>query len=442
MQKFELTPRQKEANELVAGQATHCMLFGGSRSGKTFLTVRNIVLRALKAPNSRHAILRFRFNHIKSSIIYDTFPKVMQIAFPDVEWELNKTDWFAKLPNGSEIWFGGLDDKERVEKILGNEYVTIYLNECSQISYASVQVVLTRLAQKVYVNVQGMKEVPLKPRMFYDCNPPGKGHWTYRLFIKHEDPDARTPLKRPSNYVSFQMNPKDNTQNLSDEYLETLESMSTKLRKRFLEGEFTDDNPNALFKDETFDKWRVEDTPQLLRVVVAVDPSGSEGNEGNDAIGIVVAGLGVDGNVYVLEDCTINAAPTVWGNVAVTAFDRHKADVVVGEVNYGGAMVKYVIQTSRPHTPFQQVTASRGKAVRAEPISVLYEDGKVRHLGYFKDLEDELLDFSTHGFVGDKSPNRADAVVWAISSLMPRILGKKKERTQVNIQPITNKWGK
>lgn len=440
MQKFKLTPKQEEANELVGSDATHCMLFGGSRSGKTFLTVRNIVLRALKAPNSRHAILRFRFNHIKSSIIYDTFPKVMSIAFPDVEWQLNKTDWFAILPNGSEIWFGGLDDKERVEKILGNEYVTIYLNECSQISYPSVQIVLTRLAQKVYVNVQGIEQVPLKPRMFYDCNPPSKGHWTYRLFIKKEDPDSRTPLRRPSNYVSFQMNPKDNEQNLSDEYLETLESMSTKLRKRFLEGEFTDDNPNALFKDETFDKWRAEEVPQLLRVVVAVDPSGSDGDEGNDAIGIVVAGLGIDGNVYVLEDCTINAAPTVWGNVAVTAFDRHKADVVVGEVNYGGAMVKYVIQTSRPHTPFMQVTASRGKHVRAEPISVLYEDGKVRHVGYFKELEDELLDFSTTGFTGDKSPNRADALVWAISALMPKILGKKKEIKQVTVQPITNKW--
>lgn len=442
MQKFELTPRQLEANKLVASSATHCMLFGGSRSGKTFLTIRNIILRALKAPDSRHAILRFRFNHIKSSIIYDTFPKVMKIAFPEIEWKLNRTDWFATLPNGSEIWFGGLDDKERVEKILGNEYVTIYLNECSQISYASVQMVLTRLAQKTYMNIQGVEQKLLKPRMFYDCNPPSKGHWTYKQFIKKEDPEAKVPLLNPSNYISFQMNPKDNEQNLSDEYLETLNSMSSKMRKRFLEGEFTDDNPNALFKYETFDKWRAEEAPQLLRVVVAVDPSGSEGNDGSDAIGIVVAGLGVDGNVYVVEDCTINAAPAIWGNVAVTAFDRNKADVVVGEVNYGGAMVKYVIQTSRPHTPFMQVTASRGKHVRAEPISVLYEDGKVRHLGKFEELEDELLDFSTTGFTGSKSPNRADALVWAVSALIPKIINPKKERTAVNISPINNKWNK
>jgi phage terminase large subunit len=95
------------------------MLFGGSRSGKTFLLVRNVVFRALKAPKSRHAIFRFRFNHVKSSIVQDTFPKVMDLAFPGVKWNLNKTDWYVEFPNGSQVWFAGLDDKERTEKILG-----------------------------------------------------------------------------------------------------------------------------------------------------------------------------------------------------------------------------------------------------------------------------------------------------------------------------------
>jgi phage terminase large subunit-like protein len=98
-----------------------------------------------------------------------------------------------------------------------------------------------------------------------------------------------------------------------------------------------------LFSDETIEKWRVIDgvVPQLIRVVVAVDPSGAESaeNSDNDAIGIVVAGLGIDGNIYVLEDCTVTAGPAVWGRIATTAFDRHKADLIVGETNYGGAMV-------------------------------------------------------------------------------------------------------
>jgi phage terminase large subunit len=111
--------------------------FGGSRSGKTFLLTRNVAMRALKAPNSRHAIFRYRFNALKASVIFDTFPAVMRAAFPQVPYKLDKTDWYATFPNGSQIWFGGLDDKERAEKILGMEFVTIYLNECSQIPLGS-----------------------------------------------------------------------------------------------------------------------------------------------------------------------------------------------------------------------------------------------------------------------------------------------------------------
>jgi len=97
----KFTAKQESAQTILAGSATHIMLFGGSRSGKTFLLVRNVVMRALKAPKSRHAILRFRFNHVKASIVADTFPKVMELCFPGVRWDLNKTDWFAELPNGS-----------------------------------------------------------------------------------------------------------------------------------------------------------------------------------------------------------------------------------------------------------------------------------------------------------------------------------------------------
>ncbi|GAG27763.1 unnamed protein product, partial [marine sediment metagenome] len=120
---------------MLTGSATNLMLFGGSRSGKTFLFIRNIIMRAMMAPGSRHAVLRFRFAHVKNAVVLDTFPKVLKLCFPELpsaDSMLNKTDWYAQLPNGSQIWFGGLDDKERTEKILGQEYVTIFLNECSQ----------------------------------------------------------------------------------------------------------------------------------------------------------------------------------------------------------------------------------------------------------------------------------------------------------------------
>ena len=430
---FQFTPKQLEAQQVLAGPATHLMLYGGSRSGKTLLHTRNTVMRALKAPGSRHLIARFRLNHVKNAIIMDTFPKVMRDCFPGVPADVSKQDYFWKGANGSEIWFAGLDDKERTEKVLGSEYSTIFLNECSQIPWSSRQLVVTRLAQRVTQVIQGREPQLLRPRMYYDCNPPSKAHWTFRLFRQKVDPETRDPLKRPEDYAEFQMNPRDNVQNLSADYLTTLAGLSARMRRRFEFGEYAEATQNALFDEAVIDRWRVMDgdLPPFVRVVVAVDPSGAgdSDNADNDAIGIVVAALGQDGIGYVLEDCTVKAGPGTWGKVATDAYDRHKADVIVGEANFGGDMVRATIQTARLRTPFKKVTASRGKVVRAEPFSSLYEQGKVRHVGMFPELEDELCAMSTTGYTGAGSPNRADAAIWALAELFPAIVaGPKVER--------------
>jgi len=420
---IEWTPKQKEALALLADPTKkQILLAGGSRSGKTFLLLSALVSRALRCNGSRHAVLRFRFGHVKQSVVYDTFPSVMSKVFPAAQYEMNKSDFFVRFPNGSEIWFGGLDDKERTEKILGNEYATIFLNECSQISYTARSMAATRLAQLV----KDQDGKPLQPRMYLDCNPPDKGHWTYRMFKAKVDPETRAELSDAEQYGFMQLNPVDNQQNLSADYIKTLEALPPRLRKRFLEGEFRDASPNALFSEEAIERWRNIDRelPDMLRIIVAVDPSGAddEDNVDNDEIGIVVCGLGIDGNAYVLEDLTCKAGPGVWGKVATDAFDRWQADRIVGETNYGGAMVGFVIRTARPRTPFRCVTASRGKVVRAEPISSLVSAGKVRMAGIFRELEDELCAFTTHGYMGENSPNRADALIWSVSDLFPELV--------------------
>lgn len=449
MSEFHLTPKQQEAQELLNGPAQHVMLAGGSRSGKTVLAVRKIIQRALKAPGSRHAILRFRFGHCIQSIVHGTYPWVRKNCFPQIPYtpkEINHSAWFATLPGGSEVWFGGLDDKERVEKILGNEYASIMLNECSQIPYASRNMAVTRLAQKVEDRATGK---PLRLKMYYDENPPDKGHWSYKLFKTHQDPDSKQYLPDPENYAFMQLNPRDNVENLPPEYLKTLESLPPRLRKRFLDGEFRDAAPNALFSDEVLERWRNidQDLPEMLRIVVAVDPSGADDNENvdNDEIGIVVCGLGVDGNGYVLEDLTCKAGPGTWGRVATQAFERHGADRIVAEVNFGGAMVGSTIRAARPRTPFRPVTASRGKVVRAEPISTLCDSGKIRMAGFFRELEDELTAFTTYGYTGDHSPNRADAMIWGMSDLFPDMLKhedeiKKPQQTPFIRRPSRTGW--
>jgi hypothetical protein len=446
---FAFTAKQLEAIKVVAGPATHIMLYGGSRSGKTFLHVRNIVLRALKAPGSHHCILRFRFNHLKASVILGTFPKVMKLCFPEVKYVLSKTDWYVTFPNLSELWFGGLDDKERTEKILGQEYSTMLFNEASQIPKQARDTAITRLAElaetRLVVDGKEVTDGVLKPRALYDCNPPNKNHWTYLEFVKHVDPETRRPLPNPHDFAWFKMNPQDNAANLSSNYLQTLGQLSARMRKRFLDGEFADATPNALFSEECIDKWRVLDgkLPEFVRVVVGVDPSGSgdEANADADAIGTCVGGLGVDGNAYLLEDCTVKAGPATWGKNAVSAYDRHEADVIVGETNYGGDMVRFVIQTARKRIPFKKVTASRGKHVRADPFSALYEHGKIRHVGVFQDLEDELTAFSTTGYTGPNSPNRADAWIWVLAELFPALVAPKKETKKFErVEHGANAW--
>ena len=234
---MKLTARQEQAQAVLAGPATHLMLYGGSRSGKTFLLTRNVVMRALKAPGSRHAIVRFRFNAVKASVVLDTFPKVMELAFPGVKADLSKSDWFARLTNKSEIWFAGLDDKERTEKILGQEYATIMLNEVSQIPWNSRNMAVTRLAQRVMQKIDGQPETELPLRMYYDCNPPSKAHWTYKRFIKKVDPETGKPLENPGDYASFQINPGDNAANLSSNYMSTLQALPEPLRSQMLYGE-------------------------------------------------------------------------------------------------------------------------------------------------------------------------------------------------------------
>jgi predicted phage terminase large subunit-like protein len=158
-----------------------------------------------------------------------------------------------------------------------------------------------------------------------------------------------------------------------------------------------------------------------------------------------VCGLGTDGVGYVLEDLTIKAGPSTWGGVAVSAYERHMADLIVGEKNFGGEMVRFVVEAAAEkaakRVPFKFVQASRGKVVRAEPISALHEKGKIRFMGRFNQLEDELCAFTHNGYAGERSPNRADAFVWAMTELFhgmtkreeaPRSRPRMQMRQQAN----------
>jgi phage terminase large subunit-like protein len=408
-----LTPRQQEAQELLRQGRRHTLLVGGSRSGKTTLLVHEIASRALDAENSRHAILRLHANAARASIALDTLPKVFRVAWPGEPLKHRRTEGYFSLRNGSEIWIGGLDDAERVEKILGREFATIFFNECSQIPYASVMIALTRLAQVIERLTQAA---------FYDLNPAGKGHWTNILFGDARDPVSRQPIEDPGNYARMFLNPADNADNLTRDYLDSLARLPERQRKRFYEGVYIDELDGALFSYEIIARARIDalPMPRRARIVVAVDPSGasSADDQRADEIGIIVAAKGDDGHAYVLADRSLRDAPAAWGRAAVHALHEFDADCIVAEENFGGEMVRFVIRAADPNVKVHVISASRGKIVRAEPVSALYEQGLVHHVGRFRVLEDQLCAFTTAGYRGEGSPDHADALVFAIGELL------------------------
>ena len=417
----------------------HNLLVGGSRSGKTFHLVKHVMRRALLADDSRHGIFRLRGNAIQASIRLDTLPKVARVCYPRLRLQYKERDGFVLLPNDSQIWLGGLDEKERIEKVLGQEFATIYLNEASQIRYSSVNVIRTRLAQVARTNTGKI----LAQQELMDLNPVGKSHYSYREFVEGIDPETRKPiLDWDKDYFYAFVQPHDNAPNLDPRYLADLAKAPPRYRKRFLEGQYVADVDGALWTLEALEQARAVDTeiPSTLdRVVVALDPSGTSGRDSrreniSDDIGMIVAGragLGPDAVGWLLEDATCNEPPREWGRRAVALFRKWHADKIVAEANFGGAMVREVIDAAARQMgvvlpPVELVTASRGKSVRAEPVSVLtgyerdgeWEGCRVRHAGEFTELEEELLNFSVYGYLGPNSPNSADAYVWAMTDLM------------------------
>jgi len=410
MQSFKKTPDQVKATQLLAGPYKWIMLHGGSRSGKTFILIRAMCIRAMKVPGSRHIIFRFRFNHVKQSVFMETLPKVLQVCFPDVPVKWNKEDYFVTFPNGSEIWISGLDDKDRVEKVLGKEYSTIYFNESSQIPYHSVSMAETRLAQKT----------ELVNKFYFDCNPPTKTHWLYAYFFLKINPETKVPHPKPELYAEMQMNPDGNAENLPDDYIETvLDGLSDRKKRRFKCGEWLDDVEGALWTRQMINSTRVVTAPILNAIYVAVDPAVTA-TESSNATGIIVVGVDSRGHGYILADRTQEqASPATWGNAAINAYHEFQADAIVGEVNNGGDLVKANIHAIDSTVRFKDVRASRGKIVRAEPVAGLYEEGKIHHVGEFPELEDEMCSYAPQLQNGEyDSPDRLDAMVWGATKLL------------------------
>jgi phage terminase large subunit len=227
---FKPTGIQKRALELLKSGAKHILLFGGSRSGKTTVLVMAIIYRALRFAGSRHLICRYRAKDARSSVLRETLLPWLDSTIGKGGYSFLTHESVITLFNGSELWIGGLGDREQADKILGHEYNTIYFNEISQLSYAAVTTAYSRLAMRI----AGCRNLFL-----YDCNPGSPLHWAYKIFVHKKTFLTGEPLAKPELYRSMMLNPEDNRENLPEDYIsDILDGLPEKQRARFRDGQW------------------------------------------------------------------------------------------------------------------------------------------------------------------------------------------------------------
>lgn len=387
-------------------------------------------MRAISAPGSRTGIFRKTAASCRQTLFDLTFRQVMDDTYPGLlsKCLVSEAEATITLPNGPDpknphqggaiILFLGLDDGRR-DKILGNEFATIWINECTEVDYDHVSFLMTRLNQRLPTARTDELGQPilLKPKFFFDCNPNLKTDWEYKAFVLRKNPKDNTALHKPWQWVEAKLDPEGNSDNIDADYLDMLNNLSVRERRRFVAGEWSDVNENALFKQDDIDKARTSIDPNYLtRIIIAVDPAVTN-HAKSDLTGIIVAGICSRGEIYVLADASGRYDPAGWAAKVASLFETYQADRVIVEVNQGGDLVRSNLRANgHPHLPIGDVRAYRGKELRAEPVAALYERGKVHHPSDpLLDLEDQMGMFGAPAFKG--SPDRVDALVYAITEL-------------------------
>ena len=254
---LKFNQKQKRGWAILSSRNKTRILFdGGSRSGKTALIAEYLVRRALQYPYSRQLAARKCRAHAKTSLWCDTLKKYLVRFIPPEFYTLSESELSIRFKNGSEILVAGLDDAERSEKVLGNEFITVFLNEATQFSWETVQMAATRLAQKAW-DAKGRQAVP---KLILDCNPRGPRHWLHAVGVRQIDPESGKELNDKANWARLPWSAFDNRDNLPKEYLEGLAALPEIMKKRMLDGIWCD-NAGAVYQEFSEEKHVVAPFP-------------------------------------------------------------------------------------------------------------------------------------------------------------------------------------
>jgi PBSX family phage terminase large subunit len=384
--------------------ARYKIIHGGRGSAKSWSVARALLIRGAEQPLRILCVREFQ-NSLAQSVhrlLADQVEELQLAGF----YQVGKGSITGR--NGTEFIYAGL--RHNISKIKSFEGADIvWVEEGQTVSKRSFDVLIPTIRK------------------------PGSEIWvTFNPDLEEDDVHQRFVVCPPAGAMVQQINWRDNPW-LSAELRAEKDHLQTRdieAYENVWEGRCRSHVMGALWSKEIFAANRqsrpetVEERELLLetlrRVVIAVDPSGcaGESDQRSDEVGIVAVGLGHDGIGRILEDATGRYAPDEWAKKVLEVYDRWKGDKIVAEKNFGGAMVESTIRTARKLAPVKLVSASRGKVQRAEPVAALYAQGKVRHVGHFAELERQYCLFSTAGYMGARSPDRADAAIWGLSELM------------------------
>ena len=390
--------------EFVELGAHERILSGPAETGKTITCLWLLNQLCWSFPGLQAAIVRKTYKSMPGTVL-ETFEKKILPVPPDdpgsaIEAFGGKKPERYIYPNRSTIWLGGMDNPERV---LSSERDVIYVNQAEELTLEQWETLTTRVTGRAG-NID-------EPFIMGDCNPAWGTHWILardktgslkKIDSRHED----NPVLYDQETGELTVQGKRS--------LSTLDSLTGVRHLRLRIGQWITEMPGALWTHTLIEKNRAARPTELARIVVAVDPAVTAG-EGSNETGIMVQGIDQAGNGYVLDDLSGRMSPEAWARAAVDAYRTWQANLIVGEVNNGGDLVERNIRTVEggANVSYKSVRATRGKYTRAEPVSSMYTQGKIKHCGTFPELEDQMCTW----LPGETSPDRLDGMVWGFTEL-------------------------
>ncbi len=391
-------------NDMMA-PSRYKALYGGRGSAKSHFFAEAMIGNAAVNKGFRCVCIREVQKSLKESAKRLLEDKIHTMEYTDRFRVLNDQ---IVTPGGGVIIFQGMTDHtaESIKSLEG--FNVAWIEEAQTLSARSLEL--------------------LRPTI----RSPGSEIWASWNPRSADDPIDKffRGMSPPENAIIRKVNYDDNLyfpKELEDEREMDRKSSPDRYAHIWL-GEYEPQAVGAIFNMANIHANRRHEAPTLGRVLVSVDPAVSN-TDNSDEHGIIVGGLGEDGRGYILDDVSLNGSPQQWAERAIANFDRYEADAIVIEKNQGGDMCKHTLKTIRPTIPVVEVHATRGKHVRAEPISSLYAMNQVSHVGTFPELEGQLCRMTSAGYEGPGSPDRADALVWLMTELFPKMINKSKPRS-------------